>query len=158
MKENDENIKFCKKLETVALGCHLKVNDEIRSIFKEYEIESYQCVEFILNTPLSKTSALNNVQVFYPFLFRLINYLPFIYEIKKENDTFIVTTIAKTKDKLNDLKDEIRQPSQLMGHKIAEEAFNTWKNSSCNPLPIKNEKFMENEKLLTENTKRIITE
>ena len=74
-KEHQENIEFCKKLETVALGCHLEVHDKIRRVFKEHQIESYQCVEFILDTPLGKDSDTKKVKISYPFLFRLINSL-----------------------------------------------------------------------------------
>ena len=98
--ERLEDIKFCKKLETVALGCHLEVHAEIRRIFKEHEIESYQCVEFILDTPLGKNSDTEDtekVKISYPFLFRLINSLPFIYEIKMMQSVFLLQLLQKQK-------------------------------------------------------------
>ncbi len=148
--ERLEDIKFCKKLETVALGCHLEVHAEIRRIFKEHEIESYQCVEFILDTPLGKNSDTEDtekVKISYPFLFRLINSLPFIYEIKNDAERFFVTTVAKTKEKLKELRDKIRIPTQQKGHSIAERAYEAWKS---NAMPYYHP-FCEREKLLSEN-------
>lgn len=153
-EEEREDIDFCKKLETVALSCHLEVHTKIRSVFKEHEIESYQCVEFILDTPLGKDSDIQEVKISYPFLFRLINSLPFIYRIKHDKSTnlFSVTTVAKTKETLKDLRKEIRTPSKLKGHSIAEDAYGAWK-SIASPF---HHPICERECLLPDNVKKKI--
>lgn len=163
-KEEKENKDFCKKLETVALGCHLHVNDEIQRIFKENEIETYQCVEFIFDTPLGKKSNTENVKVFYPFLFRLINSMSFIYKFKREikylpsqgnkKVHYFVVTGVKIKEKLKILKDEIRKPSLFKGHSIAETTYEGWKINSSKVLSPQIDK---KENFLLSNMKKKIT-
>lgn len=161
--EDKENIEFCKKLETVALGCHQEVHSKIKKVFKDHEIESYQCVEFVLKEPqdcdksdinnLNKKSFHSNVKVFFPFLFRLINLLPFITEI---NNEYKLSFAAKAKDSLRGLRKIIRIPSDICSIESGISIFHHWKNKPkemIQPLEIKNsEELKKIKKGETENS------
>lgn len=161
--EEKENIEFCKKLETVALGCHQEVHSKIKKVFKDHEIESYQCVEFVLKEPqdydksdingLKKKSSSSNIKVFFPFLFRLINLLPFITEI---NNDYKLTFAAKAKDSLRGLRKIIRIPSDICSIESGISIFHLWKSNPqkmIQPLEIKNsEELKKIKKGETENS------